>query len=127
MRLNQIKLYDLNAVNTTITLRELVLNPDTQKIYLYDLEAITTNIKLRYFGETSGSIAWTLNLADSVILSEAISKVFGKNISDSVTLSDSLSGGIPGGQTILAYRWYFVKIFVARLEGRIVFRIRIFD
>lgn len=47
MRANQIKLYDLEAVNTTIVLRELVPNPDLITICLHDLQAVATDIVLR--------------------------------------------------------------------------------
>lgn len=100
MRLNQVKVYDLNAVNTTITLREIPYNPDTQKVYLYDLESTPNNIKLRYFGQTASgsSTAWTQNLSDSITLSEAIVKGIGSNKSDSITLSEALVNAI--GKTL---------------------------
>ena len=94
-----------------------------------------------------GGTNWTLNLSDTVTLSENLVKGVGKGLSDivtlsenilkssglyksdTVTLSDIVTGGTGGDtpQFILAYRWYWVKIYIARLEGRNVYRIKIFD
>lgn len=46
MRANRINLYDLDAVNTTIVLRELPYNPDVQCITLFDLNAVPSTIVL---------------------------------------------------------------------------------
>lgn len=44
MRANEIRLYDLDAVNTTIVLREIQPNPDVQCITMWDLDAVNTTI-----------------------------------------------------------------------------------
>lgn len=129
MRANQINIYDLDAVTTTIVMREIPANPDVQNIFMYDLDAVNTNIIMHYFGElvSGGGTNWTKTLEDFITLNDSIVKGFGKIISDTVTLNDFLSGGIPGGQLIRTYRWYWIKIYVWHLEGRNVIRIRLFD
>lgn len=47
MRANRINLYDLDAVSTTIVLRELPYNPDVQCVTLFDLDAVNTTIVMR--------------------------------------------------------------------------------
>ena len=46
MRGNQINIYDLDVVNTTIVMRELPYNPDTISICIHDLNAVTTDITM---------------------------------------------------------------------------------
>lgn len=44
MKANEIRLYDLEAVNTTIVLREIQPNPDTICVTMWDLDAVNTTI-----------------------------------------------------------------------------------
>lgn len=45
-RANQINIYDLDAVNTTIVMRELPPNPDLINICMHDLNAVNTDITM---------------------------------------------------------------------------------
>ena len=77
--------------------------------------------------ELLGGTNWTLNLSDTITLSDAIVKGVGKFFADNITLSDQLSGITPQGGRIRTYRFFWLKIYVCTLEGRNVFRITIFD
>jgi hypothetical protein len=89
MTANQISLYDLNAVNTTIVVQQIPLNPDLYNFQLFDLDAVNKNIILHSLNvhEIFGGLTESLSLTDT----ENDQLTTNANASESATLTDTES------------------------------------
>ena len=114
----------LNAVNFALTAQTPAnIDPYETTLASYTVPALNAvNFALSVY---------TLPTFNRIIFELLGGTAYTVNLSDTVTLNDLFSGVLNpvGPQPILirVYRWFWVKIYVARLEGRNVYRIKIFD
>lgn len=67
MNANEVRLYDLESVTTTIVLREIQPNPDVITIGLYDLDPVTTTVVLREIPFTAVASGTTVNTSTGTV------------------------------------------------------------